>query len=365
MNTDRRHELQHNVLADYLTRINHSIEPHSKLIAAVVGVAIVGSLGWIFYQSNVSGQRSDATLQLVLAAGEGDAEVLSMVGEQYSQTTAGSWARLYQADELMSRGMRVLYTDRAEATELFTSAENAYSQALSTSKDKVLDSRAHFGLARIAESSGNAEKAIEEYRKTMAANESEAMVEVAQQRIDSLSRPDTKEFLAWFGEQNFTPSDPALPPSLPGSNMLPDLPDLNLPPLDLPDLGDEGAAAKAEIGAMKLGGTADEEPAGAEALALPDSGLEMPAKVDGAEPAAAAEKTEAAPETKPEAETKPAPETKPEAEAKPEAETKPAVETPPATESAPAAEAVEKAEASKEDVIEQVEKAASAENESP
>ena len=115
MNTDRRHELQHNVLADYLTRINESIEPHSKLIAAVVGVAIVGSLGFMFYQSNVSGQRSDATLQLVLAAGEGDAEVLSMVGEQYAQTTAGSWARLYQADELMSRGMRVLYTDRTEA----------------------------------------------------------------------------------------------------------------------------------------------------------------------------------------------------------------------------------------------------------
>lgn len=341
MNTDRRHELQHNVLAEYLTRINESIEPHSKLIAVVVGAAIVGSLGFMLYQSNASGQRSDATLQLVLAAGEGDDAVLSMVGEQFAQTTAGSWARLYQADELMSRGMRVLYTDRTEATELFTSAENAYSQALSTSKDKVLDSRAHFGLARIAESSGDAEKAIEEYRKTMAANESEAMVEVAQQRIDSLSRPSTKEFLAWFGEQDFTPSDPALPPSLPGSNMLPDLPDLNLPPLDLPDLGDESAAAKAEVGAMKLGGSTEDEPAGAEALALPDSGLEMPAKVDSAEPAAPAEKAEAA------AEAKPAPEAKPEAEAKP------------GTQDAPAADAV------KEEVSEQVEKAASAENESP
>ncbi len=347
MNTDRRHELQHNVLADYLTRINESIEPHSKLIAVVVGAAIVGSLGFMLYQSNASGQRSDATLQLVLAAGEGDAEVLSMVGEQFAQTTAGSWARLYQADELMSRGMRVLYTDRTEATELFASAENAYTQALAASKDKVLDSRAHFGLARIAEASGNAEKAIEGYRKTMAANESEAMVEVAQQRIDSLSRPSTKEFLAWFGEQDFTPSDPALPPSLPGSNMLPDLPDLNLPPLDLPDLGDENAASKAELGGMKLGGSAEDEPAGAEALELPDSGLEMPAKVDGAEPAAPAEKVEAAVEAKPAA------------EAKPEADAKPA------TEDAPAADAVKGTDAVKEEVSEQVEKAASAENESP
>ncbi len=248
MNSERRHELQHNWLAEHLARINEWIEPHSKLIAIVVGAAIVGLLGFALVRSNASGQRSDATLQLVLAAGEGDAEVLGMVGDDYAQTTAGSWARLYQADEFMARGLRVLYTDRAEANELFDSAKAAYQQALSTGGNAVLQSRSHYGLARIAESVGDVETAIEEYRATIAADESEAMVTIAQQRIDSLSRPGTKEFLAWFGDQDFTPSDPAMPPSLPSGTALPDLPDLDLPPLDLPDLGstppaEENAAA--------------------------------------------------------------------------------------------------------------------------
>ncbi len=165
-----------------------------------------------------------------------------MVAQDYGKTTAGTWARLYQADQLMARGLRVLYTDRTEANELFESAKTAYQQAISTGNDKVLRSRAHFGLARISESVGETDVAISEYKATIAADESEAMVTIAQQRIDSLSRPGTKDFLAWFGDQDFTPSDPAMPPSLPSGTALPDLPDLELPPLDLPDLGSTPAA---------------------------------------------------------------------------------------------------------------------------
>ena len=62
------------------------------------------------------------------------------------------------------------------------------------------------------------------------------MVEVAQQRIASLSSDESKDFLAWFEQQDFAPADPSLPPSLPNDGALPDEPDMSLPGLDLGDL---------------------------------------------------------------------------------------------------------------------------------
>jgi len=53
------------------------------------------------------------------------------------------------------------------------------------------------------------------------------MIDEAKQRIASLAQPETKEFLVWFDEQDFSPADPALPPSLPLGQTLPDLPDLD------------------------------------------------------------------------------------------------------------------------------------------
>ncbi len=295
MNSERRHELQHNWLAGYLARINESIEPHSKLIAVVVGCVILAGLAYALIHSNASGNRSDATLQLALAAGEDDAETLAIVGERYGETTAGIWARLYQADELMARGLRVLYNDRTEATELLESARSAYQQSITGGNDKILRSRSHYGLARIAEALGNTDEAISEYREVIAANESEAMVKVAGQRIDSLSRPATQEFLAWFGDQDFSPPDPALPPALPSGTTLPDLPDLTLPDLDL---GDDKAA--------------DPEMKADTATEADSSSSEIPAA-----------------ETKPALETAPAAEDKPAAEAKPAAaETTPAEASP-------------------------------------
>jgi hypothetical protein len=291
--SERRHELQHNVLADYLHRINVSIEPYSKPIAIVLGIVIVGSIGIALYSGNQSGRRSDATMQLSLAAGEGDAEALGGVGELYSGTAAAAWARLYQGDQLLTRAFRVLYNDKTEATELMKSAQTAFEQALSTGKDPVLTSRAHYGLARIAESQGKTEEAIAEYRSTIAAAESEEMIKVAQRRIDTLNRPVTQDFLAWFGEQDFSPPEPSAPPALPSGSTLPDLPDLNLPPLDLPDL------APAEKSDMKPADTKPEETKPLEAT----PGEAAPAETKPSEPVSA-EKT---PESTPAPATEPTP----------------------------------------------------------
>ena len=234
---DRRHELQQNDLAIYLDKINRSVEPYSRIIAVVVGVLIVGAIGLGFYNTRRIGDRSDATLQLIQATASQDAEVLETVYQNYPETAAGAWARLYQGQRYLSQGIQSLYSNRTNATDLLEDAQRNLKNALVSSDDTLLQSRAHYGIACAAESLGNMDEAIDAYREVIKVNESEAMVKYAEERIKTLSNPSSKEFLVWFSDQDFSPADPSLPPSLPGGEMLPDLPDLNLPELSLSSEG--------------------------------------------------------------------------------------------------------------------------------
>ncbi|WP_404310831.1 tetratricopeptide repeat protein [Neorhodopirellula lusitana] len=260
MNSERRHDLQENELATALGKINESIDPYSKPIGIAVAVGLIGFLGWGFYNSSQSDRRSDATLQLIEASVSGDSETLATVAAQYADTPAAAWSRLYQGSSKMGVGMNALFNSRDEAEELLSEASAAFKEALSLSKDTLIQSRAYFGLARIAESLGDTDEAIKNYEAAMTVGESEAMVEEAQKRIDTLSKPNAKEFLAWFNEQDFAPADPASPPSLPGAGTLPDLPDLDFSSDEdetaadestdaegtEPESADEEAATKAE-----------------------------------------------------------------------------------------------------------------------
>ncbi len=261
---DRRHELQTNELAVYLQKINRSVEPYSKQIAVVLGLLIVGGIAYGLYRSKVSGDRSDATLQLIQAVGSSSAEQLATVGDNYPDTAPAAWSRLYEGNAYMAEGLRALYVDREDAEARLGDARDAFNQALSGSDDRLLRSRGYFGLARVAESLGEIDEAIGAYRKCVEADESEAMVDYAQGRIDALSNPQTKEFLAWFSEQDFTPADPSLPPSLPSEKTLPDMPDLNLPTLG-----------------EKLGVSSDDSESGEDTMKLEDGeGLDLPNDAD-------------------------------------------------------------------------------------
>ena len=234
MNNERRHELQQNDLAIYLDKINKSIEPYSRIIAVLVGVVLIGAIGMGFYNSEKSGQRSAATLQLMQASASQDAENLLSVSQAYAGTTAAEWAKLYQGEQYLSQGIQSLYQDRDNAEGLLSDAQAVF-QTAANSKDQVLRSRAHLGNARAAESLGNLDEAIEAYNEVIAVNESDAMVKKAEDRIKALSSPKTQAFLTWFADQNFAPADPSLPPSLPGADSLPGIPDLKLPELNFGD----------------------------------------------------------------------------------------------------------------------------------
>ncbi|MEM9587346.1 MAG: tetratricopeptide repeat protein [Planctomycetota bacterium] len=232
MTSQDRHDLQQNLLATYLGRLNTQIEPYSKLIAVFAAVGIAGLAGWSLYSSGQANQRSDATLDLIMAGETTDAEALSEAAGRHAGAPAGAWLRLYEGDQFLADGINQLFQSREIAEEKLGLAQSAYREALSSTEDTLITSRAHFGLARAADSLGNVDEAIEAFEAVVEANESEAMVEHAQKRIETLSRDETRQFLGWFSEQDFSPADPDLPPALSGIESLPDVSDLDLPSLD-------------------------------------------------------------------------------------------------------------------------------------
>jgi len=238
MNSEKRHELQQNVLANYLGDVLKKIEPHTKSIAVVI-VAIVGSaVAYGLFLNSKTEAKSDATLELLQNASSGDAEALAGVGDRYANTVAGTMARLYEADTNLGAGITALFSDRDEAESRIEDAIKAYKTVILSAKGSLLTSRANFGLARAYESLGQTKEAIAAYEATASLTESEAVAEAAKQRIALLQKAETQEFLTWFAKQDFKPADPTTPPNFPDGQRLPDLPDLDLPsiaPMDVPD----------------------------------------------------------------------------------------------------------------------------------
>ena len=299
MSSERRHQLEHNELAVWLGKVNKSIEPHSKPIAAVVAVVVVAGVAWSFLTTEELARRSDATLQLIQASASGDSEVLAKVGDTYSDTEAGNWARLYQGQQLSIQGMTALYRNREEAEILLSDAKQALQSAVNSSSNNLLASRGHYAIAQIEEALGDMVDgpsedgesmlaAINSYQKVIDLNESEAIVERAEERIAALKKPENREFIAWFNEQDFSPTnDPSLPPStLPGGSEIPGLPDLDLS-LPALDLGGEGTSETPE-GGLELPDMEGESPdsAGSEEAtteeATTEDGTAEPAPSEGA-----------------------------------------------------------------------------------
>jgi len=238
MNSDRRHELHQNVLETYFSGLLKKIEPHTKLIAVAFASVVAAAVAYGLFQNSKTMAKSDATLELLQNANGADAEALATVGDRYANTVAGTMARLFEADSNLGAGITALFTDREEGQAKIEDAIKAYKSVTTSTNDKLLLSRANFGLARAYESLGETKEAISAYQSAASTTESEAIAEASKQRIALLEKSETQEFLTWFSKQDFKPADPAMPPSFPDGQRLPDLPDLDLPeitPMKVPD----------------------------------------------------------------------------------------------------------------------------------
>ena len=110
MKTERRHELQHNVLADWLGLTDRAAAPYCRL-AAGVAIAVVVLIGLYSYMQTQSTYRNEQGWQRYFAAMDevsqkGDVEPLTQLAEsgEFAGTPVGNWAVLSLADHHFRKG---------------------------------------------------------------------------------------------------------------------------------------------------------------------------------------------------------------------------------------------------------------------
>jgi hypothetical protein len=232
MKSERRHELRHNELSDWLGEHLASYQPHATAIllgAVALFAAIIGSI-WYFGSEDTAGAQRWSRYFSAVNQRE-PMKVLEKLASEKTGNKADLWALQGLGDMQLSQGAAMLHTDRAEAQKLLQQAEASYKQ-VEKANDPMLRGRALLGLAKTYESLNKVEEARKYYELAAEASTSKAIKEAAAADAKRLKDSRQVAFLDWFSKQ--TPKRPApLPgmggalPGLPGS--LPDRPDISPP----------------------------------------------------------------------------------------------------------------------------------------
>jgi hypothetical protein len=249
MKSERRHELQHNELAEWLAKSAEAIKPYQNLLFAGVVVVLVAAVGYTLWSRQSVAQTTQAWDEMNAAVDGGNLPQLVKVIENYPNSNVAHMAAVVLADFYLAEGCDRLFTNKATAQQELTKAIELYQAVLEQSRVPSLLERATFGLARARESKGAADdiNQAEQLYEEVAANwPNGAYAAAATQRRKDLDRPATKTLYDDF--RNFDPK-PAFS-SEPGER----------PSFDLNSLPSDGPVATPETtGDLKLDGKATDK----------------------------------------------------------------------------------------------------------
>lgn len=225
MKTARRHELQHNQLADWLGEKIEEVTPYSRAIVAgliailaLVAVTVIWNrrsqaqeeAAWSEYFAALARTREpgfgrDGRMRAVR---EDLIEDLRTVASKYSNRAAGSWARLTLGNVQLDSGIENLFKDRETSKEEMEEAIKNFDAAFNASGDPAVREQATLGLARTYEAEGKVDEARKTYEKIVKNWPHGIYIDEAKQRVKDLSEKSTEQFYAWFEQQERKPDIP-------------------------------------------------------------------------------------------------------------------------------------------------------------
>ena len=198
MKSERRHELEKNVLADRVGAGLESVHSYWPMILGGLAILVVGSLAWGLYSSSARKQAAEAWTDYYFSMAGGEAEAFLDLSERYPNSSAAGWARQTAGNGFLERGVDALYVNKSEGESLIKQAISEFEQ-LEDSSNQELRAKALYGLAQAHESLGDLDTAIAYYEKLMKATPREALLRSASERLAFLNSDSGKEFYAWFG----------------------------------------------------------------------------------------------------------------------------------------------------------------------
>lgn len=198
MKTERRHELQTNMLADKMAAWIEAAEPYSRAILAGIVAIVVIAFAVVYISAQHNEQVAKAWDQVLDALGKQDVGQLNETAAQYPRTAVADWARLMAADLALARGSAQVFQDKKDAQDEIRRAADLYEELKNSTDFDEVQEKAIYGLARAEESLGELQKAKPLYKAV--ADRGGTYAAVAQQRWDDLQRTEVKEFYDWYAK---------------------------------------------------------------------------------------------------------------------------------------------------------------------
>lgn len=196
MKSERRHELQHNELADWIASAAETIKPYQNIVLGVVVAVVVLMLGYTLWTRESLAQNSQAWEELSVAL-NGKLDQLPKIVEDYSGSEVAFTAQAILADQHLAQGCELLFKSKANGMDELSKAIVAYDAVREGARTADLQQRAAFGLAKAKESKGDDQsikQAEKLYAEVAAKWPNGAYAAVAKQRADDLKRPATLQF---------------------------------------------------------------------------------------------------------------------------------------------------------------------------
>lgn len=308
----KKQQLQHNELADWLELKIEELKPHLPIIAGGILIVVLAVFGAFFWLSQENKAVSAAWIAYSNAADEAryndSTDSLKDASNDFPGTTAAMWSLQMLADVKLKNGLTSLYEKRDEGQGDIEEALTRYSEVVDgTPEGSMLHNHAVLGQAIAYEALGKMPEALSGYKtlvdgspKSEAGEPTSPIGKLAQKyhdRLNSFKDERASDFYTSFIA--YTPS--VMPPTTPGfggpnaggvgNDGLRTLPDISFPdPLDLGAGGDENPAEESPTEQPNTGGGSLKPPANAPestdgGTASENSGSEGDAGTEGSEDA--------------------------------------------------------------------------------
>jgi hypothetical protein len=204
MKTERRHELQHNTLADMMADVGENAKPYAKAILGVLlaGIVVFGTYLYLSKRSEAEEATSwDLTWQALSSQDQAkQMELLREASDKYPDKQAGLWAQLTLADLELNRGVTLLFSERAIGMNQLSTAVEDYQAVEKRAQQPMIRQHALFGIGRAQESRNKLDEARSAYEELAKNYPSGPYANRAKMRLDDLARESTKGWYDWFNK---------------------------------------------------------------------------------------------------------------------------------------------------------------------
>ncbi len=219
MRRERRHELEHNELADWLAGSIETVKPYVNTILGVLLAIMIVLVGGIWWMQQSQADVAESWDAFYTALASKNVVDLTTVAEDYPHSNAADWARVVAGNVRLNVGCNKLFENRADANLQLHKAADLFDEVLEKSQQQALLDRATYGLARAREAMGELDEAKELYKKVAENWPDGPFAEIAAGRLEKLQQPGTLAFYDRFAKFDPQPAFSDLP-GTPGAGPL-------------------------------------------------------------------------------------------------------------------------------------------------